>query len=97
MRQRGIRSDAYVDDYNWTDTGCTVSPSCLNCPLPVCKYDSREALWEFKLIDRNAEILACLASGMYAEEVGKAFGLTRRTVQRIRAQHKKVDSDVPYK
>ena len=25
--------------YHYEDTGCEVSPSCLTCPLPQCKYD----------------------------------------------------------
>ena len=25
--------------YPYRDEGCEVSPSCLKCPLPQCKYD----------------------------------------------------------
>ena len=31
--------DAIPEFYHYEDTGCEVSPSCLNCPLPQCKYD----------------------------------------------------------
>jgi hypothetical protein len=24
---------------HYVDDGCEVSPSCLSCPLPLCKYD----------------------------------------------------------
>lgn len=32
-----VFSDIYADH------GCSVAPSCLNCPLPVCKYDAPRA------------------------------------------------------
>lgn len=28
-----------IDSMSWEDTGCEVSNSCLNCPLPICKHD----------------------------------------------------------
>ena len=31
--------DKLVTQSIYTDTGCDVSPSCLACPLPACKYD----------------------------------------------------------
>ncbi len=32
-------ADQSPEYYHYEDTGCEVSPSCLNCPLPQCKYD----------------------------------------------------------
>ncbi len=31
--------DAVPEFFHYEDTGCEVSLSCLNCPLPQCKYD----------------------------------------------------------
>lgn len=30
---------AHPDSGQYTDDGCEHSPSCLNCPLPMCKHD----------------------------------------------------------
>ena len=42
--QVSSRTDrAFADDasefYHYEDTGCEVSDSCLDCPLPMCRYD----------------------------------------------------------
>jgi len=39
---RGERPENYFVD----DDGCEYSPSCLQCPLPVCKYDAKK--WGFQ-------------------------------------------------
>lgn len=31
-----VRRDALPEEAVYKDTGCSVSPSCLNCPLEVC-------------------------------------------------------------
>ena len=35
---RGSRGER-LENYFVDDDGCENSPSCLQCPLPVCKYD----------------------------------------------------------
>jgi len=35
---RGTRGEK-LEDYSVDDDGCEYSPSCLQCPLLVCKYD----------------------------------------------------------
>jgi len=35
---RGTRGER-LENYFVDDDGCEYSPSCLQCPLPVCKYD----------------------------------------------------------
>ena len=35
--------DTVPEFYHYEDTGCEVSRSCLNCPLPRCKYD--DPIW----------------------------------------------------
>ena len=34
--------DMLPEHFPYRDDGCDVSPSCLRCPLPRCKYDSDE-------------------------------------------------------
>jgi len=36
-----------VDEHFVPDDGCEYSPSCLLCPLPVCKYDDPKK-WGFQ-------------------------------------------------
>ena len=33
------RTDALPEHIAYQDEGCSASPTCLTCPLPVCKYD----------------------------------------------------------
>ena len=33
------RPDALPEHASYVDDGCKVSPTCLACPLPICKYD----------------------------------------------------------
>ena len=40
--------DAMPEFYHYEDTGCEVSSSCLDCPLPQCKYD--DPAWFLSLI-----------------------------------------------
>ena len=33
------RSDTLPENTRYRDDGCDISPSCLECPLSLCKYD----------------------------------------------------------
>tara|TARA_Y100000310_G_C20434529_1_gene693101 strand:+ start:255 stop:533 length:279 start_codon:yes stop_codon:yes gene_type:complete len=71
----------------YQDTGCQVSPSCLRCPLPVCKFDDINALYLYQRQTRDAEVWAALQEGLTTLEVAERFGLTERTVYRIQLRH----------
>ena len=34
-----VRSDTLPENTRYKDDGCDVSSTCLDCPLPLCKYD----------------------------------------------------------
>ena len=34
-----VREDALPENQDFRDTGCSLSPRCLDCPLPRCRYD----------------------------------------------------------
>lgn len=70
------------------DTGCEVSPSCLECPLPQCKYD--DLLWyqdwkqrqkDVPVVARARELETRSTGGIAV--VAKEFGITERTVYRV--------------
>ena len=73
---------------NLPDSGCDLSPSCLNCPLPVCKYDvagpQRRAMLRRVKDQRNAAYIR--DQGLSAPEAAAALGVTTRTVFRILAR-----------
>ena len=63
----------------YCDGGCEDSPSCLNCPLPHCKYDAPHE----RVALRNQQMLAAQREGAKANELALRFGLTQRSVYRI--------------
>jgi hypothetical protein len=70
-----------ADDHDfgrYTDTGCSVAPSCLVCPLPACALDAgRHAA-------RNAEIVQLTRAGWSKRRLAAHYGLSVRQVGRIR-------------
>lgn len=72
-----------VDIYQ--DTGCEVTPYCLECILPQCKYDDPMWYQRWKRQRRNRQIIAALDEGMLTVEgIAQRFRLTPRTIFRIR-------------
>ena len=63
----------------YRDDGCNLAPSCLNCPLPVCKYDSPQV--ELRL--RNDRFRKARKRGMSHASLAAKFGISVRTVSRI--------------
>lgn len=65
--------------------GCEVSPSCLQCPLPLCKYDVPGGLAAAKYLERDAAIRQAYRERS-ATEVAKEFGVSVRTVYRVQGE-----------
>ena len=67
----------------YEDTGCEISDSCLNCPLPRCKHD--DPVW-YEKTRRLAKdwkmVSAILQEQLTAEEAAERFSITIRTVFR---------------
>ena len=88
MTMRLVESDAPVDvvpeRYPYRDEGCEVSPFCLRCPLPQCKYDDPGWFQRQKRNGRDMEVLAALHEhGLSVPEVAARFALSQRTIFRI--------------
>lgn len=64
---------------NWEDRGCELAPSCLNCPLVVCKYDSPH---HYRLENRDEQIRDRRSAGVPISEIELEFGVSQRTVYR---------------
>ena len=81
-------ADALIDTvperYPYRDEGCEVSPSCLRCPLPQCKYDDPGWLQRQKRKERAKEVVAALMqSDLSVPEAAARFELSQRTIFRI--------------
>ena len=86
MKRGGMATliDAVPERYPYHDDGCEVSPSCLQCPLPQCKYDDPSWFQRQKQKERDRGVVADLREGgLSVPEVAARFELSQRTVFRI--------------
>lgn len=72
-----VRSDSLPDGATYTDDGCSLSKSCLSCPLARCRYDGGNVIAEQKKSDARA-----LARELTIDEIAAAVGRSRRSVFR---------------
>lgn len=76
--------DTIPEYYHYEDTGCEVSPSCLSCPLPQCKYDDPVWFQRHRRMARDLKVWSTMQSeGLNVEEAADRFSVTVRTVFRI--------------
>ena len=76
--------DSVSEYYHYEDTGCEISSSCLNCPLPQCKYDDPSWFQRHRRIARDMNVWSTMRSeGLSVEEAAERFSVTVRTVFRI--------------
>lgn len=66
----------------WRDSGCDVSPSCLRCPLPVCKYDDPGYLTRQRIAARQSRARELRSKGMDVTAIAAALGVATRTIHR---------------
>jgi hypothetical protein len=78
-----LEGDLLPEHMNYRDDGCEVSPTCLNCPLPVCRYEVPGGLAALQRRPRDAELLALHMHGAGIDRLCDQFGLSRRSVFRI--------------
>jgi hypothetical protein len=80
--------DLLPEHIQYRDDGCEVSPTCLECPLPVCRYEVPGGLAALQRGPRDAQILAAHERGAAIDGICREFGLSRRSVFRILAADK---------
>lgn len=81
---RNTLVDAVPEYYHYEDTGCEVSPSCLTCPLPQCKYDDPTWFQRHRRMARDMKVWTTMQSeSLTAEEAAQRFSVTVRTIFRI--------------
>ena len=76
--------DDVSEFYHYEDTGCEASDSCLDCPLPFCKYDDPAWYQRNRRLARDFRILHVMTQeSLSIEETAQRFSITARTVFRI--------------
>jgi transcriptional regulator of acetoin/glycerol metabolism len=82
-----LRRDSLPEHTRYADTGCTIHPSCLTCPLVRCRYDEPGGARKILNHDRDASILRVkYDERLTVEAVARRFGVSRRTVFRALAR-----------
>ena len=88
VRERG---DALPEHIQYRDTGCDLSPSCLNCTLPLCRYDqppeppgtAYRAARRLCMIGRDEEIARVWRrEHLSIKALAQRFGVSRNTILR---------------
>ncbi len=74
-----VRSDSLPEGTVYHDKGCSISPSCLECPLAVCRYDDRE----LRRRNLHRKIQEMRAAKFSVASVAQHFGLSIRTIYRV--------------
>lgn len=84
-RRTALLLDVLPEHYSYKDDGCGVSSSCLNCPLPQCKYDDPVGYYQGLRQDRDSLVLDVWRREprIGVPELARRFGLSQRTVYRI--------------
>jgi len=76
--------DAVPDFFHYEDTGCEVSLSCLNCPLPQCKYDDPAWFQRYWRYGKDLTVLTAMQlENLTVDQAAERFSVTVRTIFRI--------------
>jgi hypothetical protein len=76
-------SGVVLPDY-YRDTGCSVHPKCLECPLPVCRFDLPNPQHISLLRQaRNKTILDLHHQGKTVRDIARTQELTEGLVYRV--------------
>ncbi len=77
------RSDTLPENTRYKDDGCDVSPACLECPLPLCKYDDPGWMERESKRVRDDSIYRAKLAGDSVSDIALRFGVSPRTVHRV--------------
>ena len=74
--------DLLPEHVRYRDEGCDLFPSCLNCPLPQCRYDGPERRQVVKEL-RNEEVIRLHDEGETISQLAQRYQVSTRTIYRI--------------
>jgi hypothetical protein len=78
-----LQTDTLPENHNFSDKGCNLHNSCLNCPLLSCVYDEPNGRINYIRRQRDTEILHRFRRGETLEKLASHFEISRRTIQRV--------------
>ena len=93
MAERSISGNAALplvqerqlpENATYRDDGCDIHPSCLSCPLPVCRYDIPGGKRAVLNLYRD-QMIATLRRDYTVPVVAGLMGVSARTVVRVSA------------
>ena len=90
----GFADRGLPENQDYTDTGCELAPSCLECPLALCKYDDPSWDRRSRTVMRDQEIVRLRRKGLRVADIAKVVKTSDRTVYRV-IQQKGVASTKP--
>jgi len=89
---------------HYNECGCELSACCLDCPLPVCKYELVQGVKTVRDTQRRLAILHLLDEGRSVDWIVQVLGISESAVYRAqrvkntvtesltdRARHAKLD------
>ena len=93
---RIVRAETLPENINYRDDGCEVYFSCLDCPLPICKFDDPGWLQRESRQSRDeAMISARRSEDLSVAEVAERFEVSTRTVHRVLKQEREGTRQIP--
>lgn len=84
--ERRVRRDGLPEHTTYADTGCSVNPSCLSCPLVRCRYDEPGGARKLLGDERDKDIVQAQRDGRTIDAIARSYGVSRRTVFRALAR-----------
>lgn len=88
-RSPSVRTRGSTEHSVFSDTGCELSPTCLNCTQAICKYDDPSWTKRLDLKARDARIVSMRKDGMTVKEIAKEVGVSERTAYRVLLEDKR--------
>lgn len=93
QRPERKRRSGMPDQSAYADTGCELASSCLECPLPRCKYDDPRWRQRHDLKTRDSRIVELRQAGYTVKEVAAEIGVSDRTAYRVLLRDKRGQSN----
>lgn len=79
-----LRKGTPTELHPFKDDGCEVSPSCLNCAFPRCKYDDQGWMQRERRRRRDQAVLeARQRDGLTVRQIARRFDINERTIYHI--------------
>ena len=76
------RSDTLPENTNYPDTGCDRAPSCIACPLALCKHDDPTYYGRANRRRRNQDIFDERMAGAQVQDLAKKYSISTRSIHR---------------